>query len=431
MTSAEKRVQRLERMLAVSRDLTSTVRLAPLLRKIVATAAELTESLDASILLWDVRTGELRFQATAGDEEGKLAAIPVPVEGSIAGTVLTSGQPIIVTDARRDPRHYDEVGQQIGREINSLVAVPMQIKDRCIGVLEAVNKMGSQGFTDEDVETLMTLGAHAAVAIDNARLVAELQDAYKRLGELDHLKSDFIAIASHELRTPLGLILGYASLLRDHVGEKAGSQLDVVLRSALRLKHLIETMLNLRYLETGELELCCSRFDLRHEVQQACDSYRALVEAHCLNLEVDVPDAPLLVWGDEQKIRVVLDNLISNAVRFTPEGGHVWVSAVKRRHQVEVAVVDDGVGIPKDSLRRVFERFEQVEDHMTRRHGGMGLGLAIVKGLVELHGGRVWVDSAPDQGSRFVFVLPCEPPPGASSHLPGPDETPREEVELS
>ena len=409
MDDLERKVQRLEQMLAVSRELSSTTALEPLLRKIVTTAAELTDSGGASILTWDARSGELRFRAASSDPEGQLADIPVPVDGSIAGAVLTSGEPIIVLDTRSDPRHYDEVGEQIDLEVRSLVAVPMQIKERRIGVLEAINKCGGQ-FTTEDVETLMTLGAHAAVAIENARLVGQLRAAYERLGQLDRLKSDFIAIASHELRTPLGLILGYAALLQERLGEEASAQLDVILRAALRLKHLIETMLNLRYLETGELELVCESFDICAEIEEACAAYRSLAEASKLSLIVDLPKGGLPVWADQNKIRVVLDNLLSNAVKFTPEGGHIWVSAVKRKGYVEVAVADDGIGIPADALERVFERFEQVEAHMTRRYGGMGLGLAIVKGLVEQHGGRVWVQSETGKGSRFAFTLPAQPP---------------------
>ena len=410
MSDLERRVQRLDRILAVSRDLTSTVALEPLLKKIASTAAELTSSEGASILLWDGRSGELRFRAAAGDQAGSLANIPVPIKSSLAGAVFMSGEPLIVSDTQSDPRHYDPVGQKIQMKINSLVAVPMQIKERRIGVLEAVNKLNGQGFTTEDVETLVDLGAQAAVAIENARLVGALRTAYERLGELDRLKSDFIAIASHELRTPLSLILGYASLLRDQVDGAGSPQLDVVLRAAMRLKNLIETMLNLRYLETGELELSCEQFDLGADVREACIAYRALAEANNLRLSFRVPPQPLLIEADRDKVHVVLDNLLSNAVRFTPAGGTVQVSVSRQNDQIQVDVADTGVGIPQEELDRIFEPFEQVEDHMTRRHGGMGLGLPTVKGLVELHGGTVWVESVPNQGSHFVFALPVHPP---------------------
>lgn len=410
MNELAERVQSLERILTVSRELTSTVALEPLLTKIIKIAAELTGSEGTSILLWDERIGELRFRAVraaSGVLSDQLVDIAVPVESSIAGAVFMDREPMIVQDAQSDPRHYKEVGLQIGRETHSLVAVPMQIKERCIGVLEAVNKSGGQEFVQSDVETLMTLGAQAAVAIENARLVNALREAKNRLKKLDQLKSDFISIASHELRTPLGLILGYAALLREQLEEDvAGPQLDVVLRAALRLKYLMETMLNLRYLETGEIEFACVTFDLREEIEDACNVYRSLVEAEDLKLTVELPDDPLLASVDREKLRVIMDNLLSNAVRFTPPGGCIWVSATERRSHVEVSVVDDGMGIPQGMLDEIFEPFEQVEDHMTRRHGGMGLGLSTVKGLVELHKGRVWADSSPEHGSRFVFVLP-------------------------
>ncbi len=432
VSDTKTRLQRLERILEISRELTSTVALEPLLRKIVVTAAELTGSEGGSILLWNARTGELHFRTACGDRSGQLLEddIPVPIEGSIAGTVLTSGEPIIVHDAQSDPRHYRGVAEQTGSETRSLLAVPLHIKDKCIGVLEAVDKQGDQRFSQEDVDTLMTLAAQAAVAIENARLVGALRKAYERLGELDRLKSDFIAIASHELRTPLSLILLYADLLRQKLGTAAEAQLDAVEGAAMRLKHIIETMLNLRYLETGEVEVKPKHFDLREAIENVCRDYEALAESNGLLLRADLPDQQVPIEADEEKIRVILGNLISNAVKFTPQGGQVTValgfeggaadidrasarvSGDVDRDSVEISVADTGVGIPAVELGRIFGRFYQVEDHMIRRHGGMGLGLAIVKGLAELHGGRVWAESKPGQGSRFVVVLPRSPAPG-------------------
>ncbi len=400
------RLQQLERMLEISRELTSTVSLEPLLHKIVQMAAELTGSEETSILLLNTRTGELRFRAASGDTTGQLRDIPVPVDDSIAGAVLLSGEPAIISDTLFEPRHYKVVGQQIGLETHSLLAVPLRIKERCIGVLEAINKQGGGQFSQEDVETLNTLAAQAAVAIENARLVGDLRRAYERLGELDKLKSDFIAIASHELRTPLGLILLYAAMLRDQMGVNEGQQLDAVLRAAMRLRHIIETMLNLRYLETGEMKLVLEQFDLCMEVQDACEDYEAIAESGGLTLTTDFPAKGINVLADREKVRVVLDNLISNAVKFTPAGGRVQVGLSCQEDQVEVTVTDTGVGISPEELDRIFDRFYQVEDHMTRHHGGMGLGLSIVKGLVKLHGGRVLAESVPGRGSRFVVWMP-------------------------
>ena len=310
----------------------------------------------------------------------------------------------------------------VGSETHSLLAVPLQIKDRCIGVLEAVNKRERCKFSQEDVDTLMTLAAQAAVAIDTARLVEALRDAYERLGELDRLKSDVIAIASHELRTPLSLILLYAAVLREQLGDAAGMQLDAVLRAAMRLKHIIETMLNLQFLETGEMEMVFTRFDLRATVEEACEDYGALAETNGLVLRADLPDEGVPIQADREKVRVILDNLISNAVKFTAHGGQVQVALCRRDGEVEVSVADTGIGIPSQELERVFDRFYQVEDHMTRRHGGMGLGLSIVRGLAELHGGRVWAESVPGRGSRFVVVLPTSVAPEAALGTMGSKE---------
>ncbi len=421
MHEMQARLQKMERILEISRELTSTTTLGPLLRKIVDTASELTDSDKASILLRDTRTGELRFRTASGDLPNELASIPVPIEGSIAGTVLMSKEPLIIRNAQTDPRHFGGVGQKVGLEIRSLLAVPLQIKDHCIGVLEAINKRGDGEFSTEDVDTLMALAAQAAVAIENARLILAERKAYERLGELDKLKSDFISIASHDLRTPLSLILLYAAVLREELEEESRAQLDAVLRAATRLKHIMETMFNLRYLESGEMDLMPTRFDLRDEVQAVCADYEALAGTGGLSLSMDVLDEEMPIYADRENVRVILDNLVSNAVRFTPAGGRVRVKLCRRAQYLEVSVVDTGVGIPRDDLERVFDRFYQVEDHLTRRQGGMGLGLAIVKGLVELHGGRVWAESGPGQGSRFVVLLPPSVPGTVVGETKSPD----------
>ena len=407
MSETTSREQRLERILEISRELTSTTALEPLLHKIVDVSAEVTGSEAASILLLDVRSGELRFRAESGDPSG-LLDIPVPVDDSIAGAVLISGEPYVLSDTSADPRHYDAVGEQVGLQTRSLLAVPLKIKERRIGVLEAINKEEGNTFGQEDIEVLTALAAQAAVSIESARLVEALREAYERLGKLDQLKSDFIAIASHELRTPLSLILLYAAVLQEQLGEEAGQQLEAVLRAANHLKDIIGTMLNLRFLETGQMDVISTLFDLRTVIQEACKDNGPIAESNGVLLGTDLPDDEVPVQADKEKMRVVLDNLISNAIKFTPANGRVEVTLCGRGDEVEIVVSDTGIGIPQEELERIFDRFYQVEDHMIRRHGGMGLGLAIVKGLVELHGGRVWAESASGQGSRFVVVLPAQ-----------------------
>jgi signal transduction histidine kinase len=407
-TPLAQRVRELEMMVQVSRTLTSTLDLERLLKLIIKMAAELVGCMGASIILEDRQTGELVFRAASGPKSDELPNIRVPVEGSIAGTVFKTHEPTIVQDTVSDsgPRHYAQVDQTIAFETQSILAVPMIFKERAIGVLEAVNKLNNGLFSQHDVQVLSTLAAQAAVAIENARLVSALQEANVRLAELDRLKSDFIAIASHELRTPLGLILGYASFLRDQAEGSASEQLDVVLDAATQLKSLIEDMVNLTHLEAGSAELDVRDFSLQEVILESIAAQQQFATTKSLQILQSLPQAPMRVPADREKIAIVLNNLLNNAIKFTPKGGRIQVAVRPMTGAVAVSVADTGIGIPKEEVEQIFDRFYQVESHLTRHEGGMGLGLSIARGMVELHGGRIWVESVEGRGSRFTFTLP-------------------------
>lgn len=398
------RVHELELMIQVSRTLTSTLDIQQLLKLIIKMAAELVGCLGASIILEDQRTGELVFRAASGPKSEELKDIRVPVDGSIAGSVFRSQEPLIVQDTHTDPRHYGDVVN--GFDTQSILTVPMIFQSRPIGVLQAVNKLNSSEFNDHDVQILSTLAAQAAVAIENARLVTQLQEANLQLAELDRLKSDFIAIASHELRTPLSLILGYASFLRDEADKAASEQLDMVLEAATQLKLLIEDMVNLSHLEAGSAELNLSEVPLQEVIRESIESQRQFAATKSLEIVQSLPTTAIHVRADREKIGIVLNNLLNNAVKYTSPGGRIQVALRPQTGVVAVSVTDTGIGIPEDELERIFDRFHQVESHLTRYEGGMGLGLSIARGMVQLHGGRIWAESVPGRGSRFTFTLP-------------------------
>jgi signal transduction histidine kinase len=400
------RVRELELIVQVSRTLTSTLDLDRLLTLIVKTASELIGSLSASIILEDPRTGELAFEAATGPKSEELKSVKVPMVGSIAGTVYKTHEPLIVQDTGADPRHYAGVDSEIEYQTQSLLTVPMMYKERAIGVLQAVNKLDYGRFDDHDAQILSTLAAQAAVAIVNARLVTELQAAYTQLEELDRLKSDFIAIASHELRTPLGLILGYASFLRDEADGAASEQLDVVLNAAMQLRGLIEDMVNLSHLEAGSAELDLSEASLQEVIQESIEAQRQFAASKSIEIITSFPSTPMRVRIDREKIVVVINNLLNNAIKFSSDNSRVQVAVRPQTGMVAVSVTDAGIGIPEHELNRVFEQFYQVESHLTRYEGGMGIGLTIARGMVELHGGRIWAESVEGKGSRFTFTLP-------------------------
>ncbi|MBN1679727.1 MAG: GAF domain-containing sensor histidine kinase [Anaerolineae bacterium] len=408
LLACHQEVHRLNRLVEVSLVINSTLELRPLLSVIMNYAAEITEAESASVLLYDQQTQQLHFVAstTYSTVVDELLNIQVPLEGSIAGNILRENKAIVLDDVTQDPRHYRQADAQSGFDTRSLLGVPMRHKNQPIGVLESVNKKEG-AWTQEDRHNMMILAAQSAVAITNAQLLDQLQRAYDELDQLDKLKNDFIAIASHELRTPLSVILGYATFLKEDAQGDVSDHVTAVLNSALRMRNLIEDMTNLRYLKIGEAELSLEHIPLVAVFQAAQNEVQNLAEAKGHTLFVTMPDVSLVVVVDRIKFGMALTNLLNNAVKFTPSGGEIVLSFERKPHSVWIRVSDTGIGIPQDQLDRVFEEFYQVEDHMTRRHGGMGLGLSIAKAIIETHGGSIWAESdGLNRGSTFYVNLP-------------------------
>lgn len=402
---------RLQRILQISQTLTSTYNLDELLTSILSATNELTNTEAASILLLDENGTELRFAASTGGDMGKLSSMRVPVDSSLAGTIMRSNGPLVFDDVQQDPRHFTGVDQKLEFQSRSMLGVPLVMRERPIGVLEALNKTDSEPFTEEDGQVLLTLAAQAAVAIENARLITALQKAYEQLNRVDQIKSNFIAIASHELRTPLGVIMGYAAMLKeDTENPETAEHLDKVLGSALRLRDLIDDMVNVQHIEEGQAKLNVSDFVLQEVVQRLVQNLRDLFTTKNQEVLLHLPDEPLRLKADRDKIQLVMNNLLTNAIKFTGPGGRILVSAERKNDEMNVHVADTGIGIPQSEIDQIFDRFYQVEPHLTRQYGGLGLGLAIAKGMIDLHGGRMWVESVEGRGSRFSFSVPIAGP---------------------
>lgn len=405
----QRQVKVLNRLAEISLVLNSTLDLETLLGYLMDAAAEITASEAASVLLWEPQTRELRFAATTTDRtQTALIGLSVPLEGSIAGTVLQKNQIMVVENVASDPRHYDRLDQEHRFETRSLLAVPLTSKDRVIGVLEVINKRRLP-WTDEDRDYVSVLAAQAAVAIEDAQLVAALKRANHELNELDKLKNDFIAIASHELRTPLSVILGYASFLQDEAKGQFGELVNKVIASALQLRGIIEDLTNLRYLQQSAAELQRESVPLAVLIEEAVHDMFSTAEAKGQKVRLELPPESVIVQADRIRAGMALTNLLNNAVRFTPEGGQISVRGELHPGEARIIVSDNGIGLTEEQLGRVFDKFYQAEDHMTRKHGGLGIGLSIARALVEAHGGRIWASSAGlGQGAVFTFTLPVE-----------------------
>jgi signal transduction histidine kinase len=406
----EYRIGYLERIVKVSQMLSSTLTLEPLLQIIVQSATELTNTEACSIMLIDKHTGELRFSEATGGIDA-LRRVTVPMDNSIGGWVIRQNRPLLIRDAKNDPRWHGGVDETIDFETHSILGVPLHVRDRVIGVLEVINKRTEEGFNADDIQIATTLASQAAIAIENARLLDELQQAYRDLSEVDQVKNDFVSIASHELRTPLAVILGYATFLRDNVTGQASEQLEIVLSSAMKLRSLIDDMVNLRHIQTDNIQLSRSIFSFKQLILDVSKEFAEIIANKRLTLTTRfIPsDSPLNIDADRQKLYLVLSNLINNAIKFTPEKGRIHINVELKAHKYWLNVIDTGIGIPHTEYKRIFDQFYQVEPPLTRKYQGMGLGLSITKGMVEVHKGRIWVESVVGKGSNFVVVLPTAP----------------------
>jgi signal transduction histidine kinase len=398
---------RLEYLLEATRNLRNALDLDAYLNLVAEAAAELTNSEASSILVVDEANQSLRFVAAPALQWGVLKSLDVPLEGSIAGRVYTSGEPEIIAAAKKDKKHFKVIDSMTGYETRTVAAVPIIFKGKKLGVFEVVNHQGSTNYADEDVAVLEILAAEAAVLLYNDRLEKQVLKAQNEIDQLDRMKNDFTAIASHELRTPLGLILGHATFLREMVDAQYAEQVDTIIRAASKLKEIIEDLSNVDNFQTGMATLRNRMFSVSRLVLELIDSYQEDARAKKITIRSNLHmTTDLVIDGDVEKISIAVSNLIKNAIMFTNEGGHVFVQVEQVPGYVKISVIDDGIGIPAADLTRIFERFYQVESHLTRKHGGMGLGLSVSKVMVEMHGGRLWAESEEGKGSSFTILLP-------------------------
>jgi signal transduction histidine kinase len=402
-------IHRLERLITISRSLGSSKDLDGLLQTVVDATCELLESEFSVILMYEEETDLLKFVAGPPAYREAMKRTRIPLEKSVAGWVFKQAKPVHIPDVRNDLRILPDIENILGFKTRSILAIPLTFRGEIIGVIEAINKRNNAHYTEDDVTFLETLASQAAVVTLGTLLIEETEHAYKELEELERVKSNFIAIAAHELRTPIGLILGHATFLAEAVKDELhNKQIEVIIRSATRLKKIVEDLTNVTNVQSGALRLHRKPIALQFLIPKVAAPYQDTARRKHIALTIKMPDADLTVEGDEDKLTTALSNLIDNALLFTNDNGHVFISAEKLPGYIKVSVLDDGIGIPPKDLPRVFDRFFQVQSHLTRVHGGMGLGLSVTKAMIELHGGQIWVESIEGKGSNFSFLVPTK-----------------------
>jgi signal transduction histidine kinase len=380
------------------------------------------------------------------DDMARLARaqeVPVTDPDSLEGTVLLKGQPVLLASLQEAQHRLHPFNRQlaVSANANCLLAVPLKVKDRILGSL-TVDRTAAHALTQDDLSLMVTVGNQVAIALDSAeaysqietlnvgleakvrertmeleRLNRELKAANERLQELDRLKSAFVSIVSHELRTPMTSIKGYVENILDGLAggltEKQSYYLTRVKLNTERLTRMVNDLLDLSRLEDPEKRADFLRpvpMSIRDLTAEVVESFQTMARQRSIAVLIDSPASLPFIRGDRDKLHRVLTNLIGNAVKFTPPGGEVRIETVARGDQsLEVCISDTGCGIPPHEHGKVFDKFFRGAA-IPEEARGAGLGLAITKSLVELHGGRIWLESSPGKGSRFFFLLPIMQP---------------------
>jgi two-component system, NtrC family, sensor kinase len=396
----------------VGQAVSSTLDLETVLGTIVSRATELAGMDAGSIYEYDQAGGEFHLHTSVQlpDElVTVLRATPIRKGEGALGRMAETGEPVQIHDIGDDHAYQSRVRELLIRVgCRSLLVIPLLREDLLLGGL-AVYRTSAGEFSPHIIELLKTFATQSALAIQNARLFREIGDKSRQLEVASQHKSEFLANMSHELRTPLNAIIGFSEVLSERmfgeINDKQAEYLTDILESGRHLLSLINDILDLSKIEAGRMELNLSEFELPAAIENTMMLMRERAHRREIRLERSIDANVGTIRADERKVKQVLLNLLSNALKFTPEGGRIDVRATVSDGAVEISVKDSGVGIAPEDQATVFEEFRQV-GAASKKIEGSGLGLAISRKFVELHGGRIRVESRVGRGSTFAFTVP-------------------------
>jgi len=398
----------------VGQAVSSTLDLQTVLSTIVGHAVQLSGASGGVVYEYDEVKQEFHLRASQRMEDQvveALRATPVRLGQGATGQAATTRTPVQVPNILEQRESTATTVRPLLARLGyrSVLAVPLLREERIMGALTVWRKEAGD-FSQEVVNLFQTFATQSALAIQNARLFREIEEKSKQLEVASRHKSEFLANMSHELRTPLNAIIGFSEVLGERMfgelNEKQAEYTEDILSSGRHLLSLINDILDLSKIEAGRMELEVTTFYLPDAIENALTLIRERASRHGIKLNRVIDDRLGDFTGDERKVKQVLVNLLSNAVKFTPEGGQIKVEANLGDSAVIVSVTDTGIGIAPEDQEAIFEEFRQVGTNYAQKREGTGLGLSLTKKFIELHGGKIWVESEVGKGSRFTFTLP-------------------------
>ncbi|HEV3309491.1 MAG TPA: ATP-binding protein [Chloroflexota bacterium] len=421
-TSIQQKTRQLESILEMGNAFRLQLGLDALLEKIASAIGETGGFRAVVVRLFDPETGAALCKAAYGIE-WDIVSLPTPPElikslmdekYQVSRSYLVQVEPEALEHPETSPYYYvrPDSNESTGdwRPTNTLI-VPLETRDHgLIGIISIDEPLDGKIPSIDTIQTLEIFANLAATAIDNARLLVEASQA-QALRELDRLKSEFLAAVSHDLRTPLTVIKGSVDLLDTHRGELSDLQaklIDGIARNTRRLMDMVEQLLEMIQLQHGRIVLHRQLVDVREIVVDTVEAMAVAAATRDQRITIQAAPKAVHLVVDRSRIQQVLTNLIGNACKYGPEREEIVVSVDESTDELRLEVHDNGAGISASDQRRIFETFYRSEN-VSSRAQGTGLGLAICQSLVELHGGRIWVESGPREGTTFKFVLPKSP----------------------
>lgn len=356
-----------------------------------------------SVMLLDEKNRQLFIKKAKGLDEHIVKITKVKVGEGISGWVAKEGSPLLIKDLSRDKRFKRFKKKQTRRyTTDSLLSVPLRIGSKIIGVINVNNKRTKARFTRDDLAVLSFIAEQVALAIQNALI-------YEDTKRLANLKLDFLSNISHELKNPLSTVRESVSVILDGLAGEPDSNkariLGIAIRNIDRLNRLLGSLLDLSKLEAGKASIQRSYIDLSKLINECVDFIKPSAEAKGIKIKIGFLMKYSKIWADWDRITQVINNLLNNALKFTLKGGRISVGVKEKDGKVFIWVQDSGIGIKKDDLPRLFDKFERLGTRKEKTEGA-GLGLAISKEIVDIHRGRIWAESRLHKGSKFNIMLP-------------------------